>query len=69
MNEVGKLSEQLRCLSTLKKSNKAIKDQMDCHVISVEHSRRVIFIFFFYFTFFMWIFCEIHSVNDITVVK
>ena len=68
MNEVGKLSEQLRCLSTLKKSNKAIKDQMDCHVISVEHSRRVIFIFFFY-TFFMLIFREIHSVNDITVVK
>ena len=68
MNKVGKLSEQLRCLSTLKKSNKAIKDQMDCHVISVEHSRRVIFIFFFY-TFFMLIFREIHSVNDITVVK
>ena len=68
MNKVGKLSEQLRCLSILKKSNKAIKDQMVCHVISVEHSRRVIFIFFFYI-FFMWIFCEIHSVNDITVVK
>ena len=68
MNEVGKLSEQLRCLSTLKKSNKAIEDQMVCHVISVEHSKRVI-LFSFFYIYFMWILCEIHSVNDITVVK
>ena len=44
---LGSIVTATQIFEHTRKGNEVIKDQMDCHVISVEHSSKVFYYFFF----------------------